>query len=81
LKKPIVKAVGFFCDLYKMKQVELLLPVCPKSTINLTYTKYYGTANLITTYWISSFFVKNLLGWDKKTGRIPDFDSFGRCRK
>jgi hypothetical protein len=40
----------FFCGWYKMKQAEFLLPVCPKSTINLTYTKYYGSANLITSY-------------------------------
>ena len=38
LLKPIVKTVGFLFDIsVKNKQAEFLPPVCPKSTINLTY--------------------------------------------
>ncbi len=51
-QKPIslVKRNRFFIgNGLKNKQAELLPPVCPKSTINLTYTKYYGNANLITS--------------------------------
>ena len=43
------QSVFLFGNAVKNKQAELLPPVCPKSTINLTYTKYYGNANLITS--------------------------------
>ncbi len=46
----------FVWNRVKNKQAELLPPVCPKSTINLTYTKYYGTTNLTTSERILCFF-------------------------
>ena len=59
MKKPISlveESVFLFAVGIKNKQAELLPPVCPKSTINLTYTKYYGNANLITSQLKLRFF-------------------------